>query len=212
MAVPFFFDAKKPRPWTDTDAAFQFLDVCGYNYTASHYESDHQRHPSRVMMGTESFPVEVAENWELVNKLSYVIGDFVWTGIDYIGESGLGAARLTPEVNPMMPPPAAGPTQAQLDALGIHLPKNTSFGTISFPWFNAYCGDIDLIGNKKPQSYLRDVVWERSPLEMAVVRPLPPGRKEQITPWGFSMSCAVGPGQVTRELPSPCASIAREKR
>jgi beta-galactosidase len=185
MAVPFFFDAKKPRPWTDTDAAYQFLDVCGYNYTASHYESDHARHPSRVMMGTESFPVEVAENWELVNKLSYVIGDFVWTGIDYLGESGIGAARLAAEVNPMMPPPAAGPTPEQLDAMGIHLPKNTAFGTMGFPWFNAYCGDIDLIGNKKPQSYLRDVVWDRSQLEMAVVRPLPPGRKEQITPWGF---------------------------
>ena len=53
--------------------------------------------PSRVMMGTESFPVQVAENWELVNKHSYVIGDFVWTGIDYIGESALGAAVLTPD-------------------------------------------------------------------------------------------------------------------
>ncbi len=36
-------------------AAYQFLDVCGYNYTKDHYESDHQLHPSRVMMGTESF-------------------------------------------------------------------------------------------------------------------------------------------------------------
>ena len=185
MAVPFFFDATKPRPWSDTDAAYQFLDVCGYNYTKDHYESDHKLHPSRVMMGTESFPVQVAENWELVNKHSYVIGDFVWTGIDYIGESGLGAAVLAPEKDPFAPP-APGPTGIDAAAaLQISLPKNSAFAKPGFPWFLSYCGDIDLIGNKKAPSYLRDVVWDRSPLEMAVVRPLPPDRKQQIMPWGF---------------------------
>jgi beta-galactosidase len=185
MAVPFFFDARHPRPWSDTDAAYQFLDVCGYNYTKDHYESDHQLHPSRVMMGTESFPVQVAENWELVNKHSYIIGDFAWTGIDYIGESALGAAVLAPEKSPFGPPPTApsGPDAAAL--LQVTLPKNTTFAKPGFPWFLSYCGDIDLIGNKKAASYLRDVVWDRSPLEMAVVRPLPPGRKQQIMLWGF---------------------------
>ena len=186
MAVPFFFDPTKPRPWSDTDAAYQFLDVCGYNYTKDHYESDHQLHPSRVMMGTESFPVQVAENWELINKHSYIIGDFVWTGIDYLGESALGAAVLAPEKNPFGPPAAAaaaGPDAAA--AVQITLPKNSTFAKPGFPWFNSYCGDIDLVGNKKAPSYLRDVVWDRSPLEMAVVRPLPPERKQQIMLWGF---------------------------
>ena len=187
MAVPFFFEAAKPRPWSDTDAAYQFLDVCGYNYTMDHYESDHQLHPSRVMMGTESFPVQVAENWELVNKHSYVIGDFVWTGMDYVGESALGAAVLAPEKNrfgpPATPPAAVGADAAA--AVQISLPKNSAFARPGFPWFNSYCGDIDLIGNKKAPSYFRDVVWGRSPLEMAVVRPLPPDRKEQIMLWGF---------------------------
>ena len=185
MAVPFFFDATKPRPWSDTDAAYQYLDVCGYNYTKDHYESDHQLHPSRVMMGTESFPVQVAENWELVNKHSFVVGDFVWTGIDYFGESGLGAAVLAPEKNPFGPPaPAAAGVDAAA-AIQITLPKNSTFARPGFPWFISYCGDIDLIGNKKAPSYLRDVVWDRSPLEMAVVRPLPPERKQQIMLWGF---------------------------
>ena len=55
-----------------------------------------------------------------------------------------------------------------------------------YPWFNAYCGDIDLIGNKKPQSYFRDVVWRRSKVEMAVLRPLPAGYTEHISRWGWS--------------------------
>jgi beta-galactosidase len=185
MAVPFFFDATKPRPWSDTDAAYQFLDVCGYNYTKDHYESDHQLHPSRVMMGTESFPVQVAENWELVNKHSYIIGDFVWTGMDYIGESALGAAVLAPEKSRFGPPAPAAAGADAAAAIQITLPKNSTFAKPGFPWFISYCGDIDLIGNKKAPSYLRDVVWDRSPLEMAVVRPLPAGRKEQIMLWGF---------------------------
>ena len=78
---------------------------------------------------------------------------------------------------------AAGPDAAA--AVQITLPKNSTFAKPGFPWFNSYCGDIDLIGNKKAPSYLRDVVWDRSALEMAVLRPLPPNRKEQIMLWGF---------------------------
>jgi hypothetical protein len=39
--------------------------------------------------------------------------------------------------------------------------------------FNAWCGDIDLIGGKKPQSYYRDILWDRSKLEMLVHAPIP---------------------------------------
>jgi len=106
-------------------------------------------------------------------------------GIDYIGESALGAAVLTPEKSPFGPPPTGANAIDAAAALQISLPKNSTFVKPGFPWFISYCGDIDLVGNKKAASYLRDVVWDRSPLEMAVVRPLPPDRKEQIMLWGF---------------------------
>src|SRR6267378_533164 len=182
MAVPFFFEfllnGSKPRPWSDTDAAFQYLDVCGYNYEWSKYESDHARHPTRVMLGTESLPIQTAEIWETVNRCPFVLGDFVWTGMDYLGEAGIGAARLSPRPNPFGPPPKPPEMPAGLE---IPFPPDSSFVGTDFPWFNAYCGDIDLIGNKKPQSYFHDVVWGRSKLEMAVRRVLPEGRKEEIT-------------------------------
>ncbi len=54
-----------------------------------------------------------------------------------------------------------------------------------WPWFNAYCGDIDLCGFKKPQSYYRDVVWGISELEIAVHEPVPDGRKEIVSFWGW---------------------------
>src|SRR6185437_7893764 len=55
-----------------------------------------------------------------------------------------------------------------------------------YPWFNSYCGDLDLIGNKKPQSYFRDVVWRRSKVEMAVQRPVPKGWTERGGDWSWS--------------------------
>jgi beta-galactosidase len=50
---------------------------------------------------------------------------------------------------------------------------------------NSYCGDIDLIGQQKPQSLARDVVWDRSALELTVQRPLPDGKVDVPRQWGW---------------------------
>jgi beta-galactosidase len=144
--------------------AFTYLDVGGYNYLFAEYENDHAKFPERIIMGTESYPNQVVQNWRAIEKDSWVIGDFVWTAMDYIGESGLGRTSL---------------------AAGQGGPGGGG-GAASFPWFNSYCGDIDLIGNKKPQSYLRDVVWRRSAIEIAVQRPIPPRFTERVAAWGWS--------------------------
>ena len=68
------------------DAFFSALDVCGYNYEKDKYVSDHQRKPNRIMVATESFPLEQFDYWMHVVDHPWVIGDFVWTGFDYIGE------------------------------------------------------------------------------------------------------------------------------
>ncbi|HVU85077.1 MAG TPA: glycoside hydrolase family 2 TIM barrel-domain containing protein, partial [Puia sp.] len=78
------------RTWKDADPAFALLDVGGYNYMWRQYEPDHQRYPNRIMVGTESVPQEAFQNWALVEKHPYIIGDFVWTAMDYLGESGIG--------------------------------------------------------------------------------------------------------------------------
>lgn len=149
------------QTWEDMQPAFTYLDIAGYNYQWQEYEKDHTKYPERVMAGTESFPNEAYQNWRAVENNSWVIGDFVWTAIDYMGESGIGHATIA---NGDTPDTFVQP----------------------YPWFNAYCGDIDLIGNKKPQSYFRDVVWRRSKIEMAVQRPLPDGWKERTSRWGWS--------------------------
>jgi beta-galactosidase len=149
------------KTWADMQPAFSYLDVGGYNYQWAEYEKDHAKYPDRIMAGTESFPNEAFQNWRAVEANSYVLGDFVWTAIDYLGESGIGHASI-----------------ANGQAHDVFSPP--------YPWFNSYCGDIDLIGNKKPQSYFRDIIWRRSKVEMAVQRPIPDRYSEHISRWGWS--------------------------
>ena len=152
------------QTWQDMQPAFTYLDIAGYNYRLDQYENDHLKYPERVIVGLESYPNKVFQNWQSIEKNSWVIGDFVWTAMDYIGEAGLGRTSLRPNRAP---------------AFG-------GGGMAGFPWFNSYCGDIDLIGNKKPQSYFRDVVWNLSKVEMAVQRPIPSGLIERPSDWGWS--------------------------
>jgi beta-galactosidase len=159
LAVNEFWD-HPGRKWPQTAPAFARVDVGGYNYQWWQYEPDHQQFPNRIMLGTESVPIHAFQNWQLVEKYPYVIGNFVWTAMDYLGESGIGHTACEEK----------GKKDSQLQP---------------WPWFNANCGDIDLIGNKKPQSYYRDVVWRRTKIEMAVHAPFIQGCKEFVSYWGW---------------------------
>jgi len=107
------------------------LDVAGYNYMLSRYEKDHIKYPDRIICATETFPMEAFDCWDAVERLPYVIGDFVWTAIDYLGETEIGHVWYNG--------------------------KKSFLG--DYPWHQAFCGNIDICGFKRPQSYYRDCVW-----------------------------------------------------
>lgn len=141
------------------DAFFSALDVCGYNYADDKYVSDHKRKPNRIMVATESFPLEQFDYWMGVVDHPWVIGDFVWTGFDYIGESSIGW-------------------------LGYPQEKN-----MFYPWNLAYCGDIDICGWKRPQSFYRDALWKKDQLSI-FVKPLHPSfpvnpKKSEWSKWNW---------------------------
>ncbi len=178
------------RNWDQlSDPAFLHLDIGGYNYLPEHYETDHARHPERVMMGTESYPKNFFDYWSLVEKHPYIVGDFVWTAMDYFGESGIGHSTLSSEKDSFLMP---------------------------WPWYNAWCGDIDVCGFKKAQSYYRDVVWRRSQIEMAVHTPMPDGVHENVSGWGWPNETRSWnwPGQEGKPLQvavySRCGSVRLE--
>ena len=136
------------------------------------------------MVGTESYPKEVFDNWQAVQNHPWVIGDFVWTAWDYLGETGIG------------------------NAIGNSANR--------FPWFNAFCGDVDICGFKKPQLYCREVVWGGAKIHLAVHAPLPDGRSERVSGWGWpdERQCWTWPGSEGKPLDvtvySSCQSVRLE--
>ena len=135
------------RPQKDT--FFSTLDVCGYNYAAggdhnqeSIYAQDHKRVPNRVMWGSESYALETFDAWMGVVDHPWVVGDFVWTAFDYIGEASIGWRGYWQESN-------------------------------FYPWNLAYCGDIDICGWRRPQSFYREVLWRENKIAVFVKPPAP---------------------------------------
>lgn len=143
------------------DDVYAALDIWGYNYRLREIYADHLQFPNRIIVSTESFPRETYLNYQLEQSLQCYLGSFVWTGMDYIGEVGIGNAVYTDNTT-----------------------LNYARPTRLWPWYVSFCGDIDLIGNKKAQSYYRDVVWKRSQMEMAVA-PVVEGKFELVSKWGW---------------------------
>jgi beta-galactosidase len=136
--------------WAVFDPLFAAHDVAGYNYHLNSAPDDHKRIPSRVIVQTESYPRDAFANWKLVQENNCVIGDFVWTSMDYLGESSIGRWYYSGDVP------------------GQHWENDF------FPWHGAYCGDIDLIGWRKPISHYRSMLYNSGEkIYMAVREPEP---------------------------------------
>jgi beta-galactosidase len=155
--------------WDEIPEHMALFDLIGYNYAYKRYEEDHIRYPDRVMAGTETNPPLALENYEMVKKLPYVIGYFVWTAMDNLGEAGRGMPQLMDIVPDTNNSQAAG----------------GGFNRDAWPVFTNYQGDIDLTGNRKVSSYYHHVVWGKSKVEMFVHRPVPEGKREVTSSWGF---------------------------
>ena len=137
--------------WEIYDPHAEVLDIAGYNYMLHKHASDHERDPLRVILQTESFPRDAWRNWQTVEEYSYVIGDIVWTGLDYLGESGIGRYYYDG------------------DTPGEHYVEGGQP-----EWHGAYCGDVDITGWRKPISHYRELLWNRDTapaLYMAVKEP-----------------------------------------
>ncbi|MHA7179402.1 glycoside hydrolase family 2 TIM barrel-domain containing protein [Arthrobacter sp. MDB2-24] len=127
-----------------TEESFGLLDIAGLNYLDVRYEQDAKQFPNRLIIGTETYPWNIDRNWALVKKLPQVLGDFTWTGWDYLGEVGIGRSA----------------------------PVSDDGLSASYPWIAAWCGDIDITGHRRPASYYREIVFGRriTPY-IAVLRP-----------------------------------------
>ena len=140
-----------------TEAAFGGLDIAGMNYMTSRYESDHLSYPNRIILGTETFPADIVRLWELVQRNAHVIGDMTWAGCDYLGEAGCGVFRYDG--------------------------RNSNFD-VEWPARTAYVCDIDILGKRRPISYLREIVYGlRSAPYISVEKPYVYGKTVIKSPW-----------------------------
>ena len=127
------------RDWEIYDPHAEVLDVVGYNYMIFKHKTDHERDPKRIMWQTESYPRDAFKNWALVQDYPYIVGDIVWTGLDYLGESGIGRYYYEGE----------RPGEHYVDG-----------GQPD--WHGAYCGDVDITGWRKPISHYREMLWRKT--------------------------------------------------
>lgn len=121
------------------------IDIAGYNYASGRYSKEGELHPERIVVGSETFPYDLAKNWEMVKKYPYLIGDFMWTAWDYLGEAGLGTWCY------------------HEDAKGFNKP---------YPWLLADSGAFDILGNPNGEAMWAQAVWNKTDQPLIGVQPL----------------------------------------
>ena len=154
--------ATMPVVTTRTAESFGVLDVAGMNYLHGRYELDRGLFPNRVIVGTETAPPDIDRLWRLVLDNPHVLGDFTWTGWDYLGEVGVGRAQYL----------------AEGDQPSFEAP---------YPWITAWAGDIDITGTRRPGSYYREIVFGlRAAPYIAVQRPEHHGKTPVLSQWSWT--------------------------
>ncbi len=132
------------------------LDIAGYNYASGRYPMEREKHPNRIIVGSETFPYELGKNWQMVKNYPYLIGDFMWTAWDYLGEAGIGAWSYT-----------GG------------MPFNRPY-----PWILGGAGVIDILGNPDASAGYAKTVWHIIDKPVIGVRPVNhPGIRPAKSVW-----------------------------
>ena len=144
-----------------TEEAFAQVDIAGYNYATCRYVQDGEMYPNRIIVGSETYPRDLDKNWELIEKYPYLIGDFSWTAWDYLGEAGIGKI-----------------TYDNSQGMSFYAP---------YPEKAAYCGDMNLIGDRRPVSYWREIIWGfRKAPYLAVQPPKHHDDPHNMTNWSMT--------------------------
>ena len=139
-----------------TRKAFAAMDIAGYNYGEKRYERDLRHYPDRLILGSETFCSDAYRFWELAKEEPRIIGDFVWSGFDYLGEVMVGSWEY-PDYAPSFD---QGPG-----------------------WITAGSGRIDLTGKPLGEAYYTRVALERENGPYIAVRPVCHEGKHSPSAW-----------------------------
>lgn len=149
-----------PCDWK-TRGAFAVMDVAGYNYGIRRYRHDLNRYPNRVIVGSETFCSDAARFWDLAQSNPRLIGDFVWSGMDYLGEVGIGSQEYA------------------------EYAKNFDG---SLGWVSAGAGRFDLTGKPLAEASYTQVAFG---LKLIAIGVVPVGLGREHSPSAWKMTNAV---------------------
>ncbi|TCD53872.1 glycoside hydrolase family 2 protein [Alloscardovia theropitheci] len=147
--------------WKTKDA-FAAMDIAGYNYGIKRYRHDLKKYPNRLILGSETFCSDAYRFRELAKKNPRLVGDFVWAGMDYMGEVGVGAWEYAD-----------------------YAPRPYGFG-----WRTAGSGRIDLIGQDLGEALYTKVALEAEDGPFIAVCPVN-HTKDKHSPSAWKMSNAI---------------------
>ncbi|MDR1638606.1 MAG: DUF4982 domain-containing protein [Clostridiales bacterium] len=156
------FGATLPGSDQKTKEAFTKTDIAGYNYGIDRYAHDLSKYPDRLILGTESFCSDTYRFYQLAKTNKNLIGDFVWSAFDYLGEVGLGAWEYKKYA------------------------KDFSHGPA---WLTAGVGRIDITGKENGELAYARVAYELDDLRLAVV-PVDSTKKKH-SPSAWKMTNAI---------------------
>ncbi|HFH9838298.1 TPA: glycoside hydrolase family 2 TIM barrel-domain containing protein [Streptococcus suis] len=128
-----------------TRDAFANMDIAGYNYGILRYQKDLNTYPNRLILGTETFCSDAYQFWEFAKENPRIIGDFVWAGMDYMGEAGVGAWEYDDSY-----------------------PKDAA----ESGWLTAGSGRIDILGRPNAEAAYTRVAFEQYKQPVIAVKPV----------------------------------------
>uniref|UniRef100_A0AAU2A2F4 DUF4982 domain-containing protein n=1 Tax=Streptomyces sp. NBC_00093 TaxID=2975649 RepID=A0AAU2A2F4_9ACTN len=170
--------------FTASDPSWSYVDVGDVHYNANGkgYAQMHAANPAKAMTHNETFPATIYQDIHFAREHTWATGTWVWAAWDYLGEAGIGKTPI--------PPVGTGATigdQSVMPGWSISRELHHGWGGFGYPYpyFQANCGDFDLIGQRKPQNHWRDAVTGRSPVEVLVERPTPAGTEQVAIWWGY---------------------------
>ena len=146
-----------------TRESFANMDVAGYNYGEKRYKKDLKKYPDRIILGSETFCFDAYKFWELAKANPRLIGDFVWAGIDYLGEVMIGSWEY-------------GDYAKNFDA--------------GLGWISAGSGRIDLTGKPLGEALYTKVAFELEKGPFLAVRPLCHEGKHSPSAWKMTNAMA----------------------
>lgn len=150
--------SRLPQADRNSKGAFATVDVAGYNYAWNRYGADARKYAERVIVGSESLPGDIVRIWPLVERHPAVVGDFMWTGWDYLGETGIGSW-----------------TYGDDPVRGMGKP---------YPHVLSGCGAIDITGTPGAHAMMARAAWGQLDAPAVAVRPVThSGERRHTGPW-----------------------------